>query len=429
MDNIISNNVTKNIKYVNIADNELFDGHEQSILYNINDLKEVNTSYLFKSLNDLDIDGSLIANYRDNNELKQMFLPKTHKIILGTTGSGKTQSYILPYIHTISSFKNKHSMLITDVKGEIYKNCAHHLKEQGYEIKVLNFINPNSSNFWNPFYEICDLIDKSNQLNNNIKEFNSIPKDIINDGHGFKDLNSFQKWYYIDNKGFKVKEDAKTYLNITLEKIDMKIDKIIYNIAYSIIKDNDPKDRFWDSNARDIFRAVVWKFVEMYRNKLITRKQFNFKEIISLIINYNFSDIDDFIKNKPTNNLIMNLIGKIRGTATETKGTILTSLSSSLSDFKSYSTYYLTLEDEISLKTFDDKPIALFILLDELDKGIFSFIGLIVQTLYRTLNEIAKEKEDDKLTRPFEFILEEFGNVPKLENFTQMLSLSRSKDI
>ena len=71
-----------------------------------------------------------------------------HSLVIGSTGSGKTQTTILPI--TKLSLLAGESVVINDTKGEIYKETAHAFKEKGYNIVVLNFDNPTQSSSWNP---------------------------------------------------------------------------------------------------------------------------------------------------------------------------------------------------------------------------------------------------------------------------------------
>lgn len=43
------------------------------------------------------------------------------------------------------------SYVVTDPKGELYRDCAKTLKEHGYMVRVLNLVNINFSNSYNPF--------------------------------------------------------------------------------------------------------------------------------------------------------------------------------------------------------------------------------------------------------------------------------------
>ena len=72
-----------------------------------------------------------------------------HSLVIGSTGSGKTQSTILPM--TKLAMMSGESIILNDVKGEIYKSTANELEKRGYNVIVLNFENSNLGNSWNPF--------------------------------------------------------------------------------------------------------------------------------------------------------------------------------------------------------------------------------------------------------------------------------------
>lgn len=73
----------------------------------------------------------------------------THNLVIGDTGSGKTQSTILPLIRT--SIRSNDSVLVNDVKGELYQKTAKEFEKKGYKIIILDFKNNEIGNCWNPF--------------------------------------------------------------------------------------------------------------------------------------------------------------------------------------------------------------------------------------------------------------------------------------
>ncbi len=73
---------------------------------------------------------------------------ESHNIVIGSTGTGKTQCIIHPLVKILG--KAGESMVITDPKGEIYRESAGLLKERGYKIVVMNFREPQRGNTWNP---------------------------------------------------------------------------------------------------------------------------------------------------------------------------------------------------------------------------------------------------------------------------------------
>ena len=70
------------------------------------------------------------------------------------SGSGKSASYSIP-----NAFQCLGSYVFTDPKGELYDKTAGYLKSQGYDIKVLNLVNPSNSDGYNPLMHISSEID------------------------------------------------------------------------------------------------------------------------------------------------------------------------------------------------------------------------------------------------------------------------------
>ena len=70
------------------------------------------------------------------------------------SGSGKSASYSIP-----NAYQMLGSYVFTDPKGELYDKTAGYLKKNGYEIKVLNLVNPANSDGYNPLLHIRTEID------------------------------------------------------------------------------------------------------------------------------------------------------------------------------------------------------------------------------------------------------------------------------
>lgn len=81
-------------------------------------------------------------------------LGNVNVLIVGGSGSGKSSSYTIPNAHQLLG-----SYIFTDPKGEIYDATAGYMKQNGYEIKLLNLVNPKSSDSYNPIQHIRSEID------------------------------------------------------------------------------------------------------------------------------------------------------------------------------------------------------------------------------------------------------------------------------
>ena len=84
-----------------------------------------------------------------------------HSLVIGATGSGKTQTVILPMVYNLA--KARESMIITDPKGEIYEKTSNMLRAKGYQILLLNFRDPQNGNAWNPMTLPYEMYKKGNQ--------------------------------------------------------------------------------------------------------------------------------------------------------------------------------------------------------------------------------------------------------------------------
>ena len=74
--------------------------------------------------------------------------------MLDGSGSGKSASYSIP-----NAYQMLGSYVFTDPKGELYDKTAGYLKKNGYEIKVLNLVDPQYSDGYNPLMHISSEID------------------------------------------------------------------------------------------------------------------------------------------------------------------------------------------------------------------------------------------------------------------------------
>ncbi len=119
----------------------------QDIEHGSSDWSEGGAQYRVLSRNS----GILLAQ---NNYLPLNKLGNINVLIVGGSGSGKSTSYTIPNAHQLLG-----SYIFTDPKGEIYDTTAGYLRQNGYEIKLLNLVNPRSSDSYNPLQHITSEID------------------------------------------------------------------------------------------------------------------------------------------------------------------------------------------------------------------------------------------------------------------------------
>ena len=87
-----------------------------------------------------------------------------HTYTGGETGAGKTTRFALQSIRALSSLKGKPSFLVMDIHGELVENLYAHLKENGYDIRILNCDDPSRSDTYNPFASMARHCRETGQL-------------------------------------------------------------------------------------------------------------------------------------------------------------------------------------------------------------------------------------------------------------------------
>ena len=72
-----------------------------------------------------------------------------HYTYLGSTGSGKSVTAVIPMCSFIATAKKKRSVFITDPKGEIFNTTSLMFKQNGYNVITIDFRHPEMSNHFN----------------------------------------------------------------------------------------------------------------------------------------------------------------------------------------------------------------------------------------------------------------------------------------
>ena len=66
-------------------------------------------------------------------------------LVVGCSGAGKTRSIVTPNLLQATG-----SYVVSDPKGNLYKQYGNYLRKQGYTVKCLDFVNPERSVGYTP---------------------------------------------------------------------------------------------------------------------------------------------------------------------------------------------------------------------------------------------------------------------------------------
>lgn len=113
---------------------------KDSELVELRDMKLINSKD-----DEYEVSGISLGKYKDELVVDTGL---SHNLIIGATGSGKTQSTVLPMINLIA--RSNESLILKDSSGELYRTTANLFKERGYNVIVLDFKDYKFGNHWNP---------------------------------------------------------------------------------------------------------------------------------------------------------------------------------------------------------------------------------------------------------------------------------------
>ena len=294
-----------------------------------------------------------------------------HNLVIGSTGSGKTQTIVKPMVNLLS--KKGESMIITDPKGEIYEYSAEYLKEQGYKIIVLNFRDPKNGNAWNPL---------------------TLP------------------YQYYKNKN-----------------VD-KATELLDDVALNIIRDPDSKDTpFWENSAADYFSGLA---LGLFMDAKEEEVNINSNNYMSSVGEERFAAsnyIKEYFHLKGEDSSAYIFASGTINAPKDTQGGITSTFRQKIRTFASRE----ILSEMLSYSNFDMRDIgrektAVFMIIHDEKTTYHSLLTIFIKQCYETLIDVAKE-HGGKLPYRTNFILDEFANMPPLKDVDSMVSAARSRDI
>ncbi|MBP3765758.1 MAG: type IV secretory system conjugative DNA transfer family protein [Bacilli bacterium] len=295
-----------------------------------------------------------------------------HNMIIGSTGSGKSQSLSFPFIRVMA--KGGESMIVTDPKGELYEKTANELKERGYNIIVLNFRNPQNGNCWNPF---------------------TLP--------------------------------YKLYKNGDIDKATELLEDLAKNILYD--ESSKGQDPFWENTSADYFTGLSLALFEDAAEEEININSINIMSTVgeeklggTTYIKEYFSDKDQ------TGGAYVNASSTLMA-PTDTKGSILSVFKQKIKMFSSRENLSEMLShSDFDLEDIGRKKTAVFIVIQDEKKTYHPLVTIFLKQCYETLVRVAQET-GGKLKYRTNFLLDEFANMPPLTDVDAMVSAARSRNI
>lgn len=312
-------------------------------------------------------------------ETEQLVVDPTdsHTLVLGSSGSKKTRTVVMPSIHVLAQAGE--SMIIHDAKGELYARTAAMLMRNGYDVIPVNFRKPEYGYAWNPL---------------------DIPYRYYKEGD-------------MDRAAEFANDVAGT---ITLGEVA------------------NVKDPFWEHSAHDcLFGLILLLFKYCVENDLpdTAVNMANLASMRRMLFRAGTRSKDSWLwKFGSDDELIASSLSGTVMTADETMKGILSTLDQKLRTFIINN----SLADMLANSNFDldcvgKKKTALFLITPDEKTSYHPLVAIFVSQSYQRLIYLA-EANGGRVGCRVNYILDEFSSLPAIgSDFPSMIAAARSRNI
>ena len=288
-------------------------------------------------------------------------------LVIGGSGAAKTRSFVLPNILTANT-----NYVITDPKSEVLLATGGYLKEQGYDVRVLNLVNLEQSDGYNPF---CYLRDE---------------KDVL---------------------------------------------KLVNNLIQSTTpKGSHESDPFWTKAETALLQAIILMLFqeapEYEQNFSMVMRVLEYAEVREEDEGH-VSPLDllfESIERRKPDSVAVRQYKVFKLAAGKTAKSILVSTAVRLAPFNLPQIQALTDHDDMDLYTLGEKKVALYAVIPDNDNTFNFLVSLLYAQAFQALYYSADQIHHGPLPRHVRFVLDEFAAMP-LPGFTRELATMRSRSI
>ena len=288
-------------------------------------------------------------------------------LVIGGSGAAKTRSFVLPNILTANT-----NYVITDPKSEVLLATGGYLKEQGYDVRVLNLVNLEQSDGYNPFRYLRD------------------EKDVL---------------------------------------------KLVNNLIQSTTpKGSHESDPFWTKAETALLQAIILMLFqeapEYEQNFSMVMRVLEYAEVREEDEGH-VSPLDllfESIERRKPDSVAVRQYKVFKLAAGKTAKSILVSTAVRLAPFNLPQIQALTEHDDMDLYTLGEKKVALYAVIPDNDNTFNFLVSLLYAQAFQALYYSADQIHHGPLPRHVRFVLDEFAAMP-LPGFTRELATMRSRSI
>ncbi len=287
-------------------------------------------------------------------------------LIIGSSGAGKTGGYVIPNIQCTEG-----SLVVSDTKGQLYRRFGEKLRKEGYEVQVLDLVNPENSCRYNPLAHIRRYKDGSFREQDVLSLAQALVQSTADKTEPIWHLSAraylaFLICYCLEdlpedeqnlpaicelNHAFSRPNGDVPFVNWIIDHPDSFVAKKYYEI-----RANQKADKMWSS---------ILGFVN------VALEPFEFKEA-------------------------RHIFGPGKG---------------------------------IDIRDLGRKKTVLFLNVSDTDRTFDAMVNIFYTQALQNLCQVADDEEEGRLKVPVRIIMDDFATSARIEDFDKIISVIRSRDI
>lgn len=293
----------------------------------------------------------------------------SNAVIVGGTGSGKTESCVVPMLLN----NDERSVVVPISKYKVIRECAGALIDHGYDIRIIDFYGDRSNVNYNPFAYFHSIEDIKNYATDT----------IVADTHNREDM-------FWDNATSSVLSAMMHIVNLNAQ--------------------SESQDRIPSMQDLKTFYETAEILADNYGTD--TDKLF------------------DYLNDIEPGNFATCAWHSFRKVADRTRSCIATTLNTGTQKLFSEKTLRLSSSNEsFDFRSLGRKKTALFIVTSPTDRYLDSYINLMYTQIIKELLTEADQSPDYILPIPVQLIFDDFACGSVINNFEREISIFRAAGI
>ena len=291
------------------------------------------------------------------------------QIVVGGSGSGKTRYVVKPNLYEANA-----SYIATDPKGELARSAVPLLLQEGYTIRIIDLVDPEHSDCYNPFHYIRSDADVLKLIANFIR--NTTPK------------NAHSNDPFWEKSEIALDSALMLYLLHEAPPEEQTMEMMLTMLEYGAAKEGDGD---YQSPLDLLFEALE----EEQPNHIALRQYKVFKPAPS-----------------------------------ETAMSILITASVRLAPFTLPEVQRITSRDTMELEKLGERKQAVFCIIpDSNDASLNFLVGMLYTQAFQELYYQADKVHGGSLPVPVRLMFDEFANVALPDGYARLQATMRSRNI